>query len=99
MVAANAALPCVDLCGRSSLLQAAAVLERCRVLVGNDSGLGHMASAVGTPTLTVFGPGQPGRYHPWGPWARWVVAPGKSLERLAPEVVVEQLLTLLERLS
>lgn len=98
MVAANAALPCVDLCGRSSLLQAAAVLERCRVLVGNDSGLGHMASAVGTPTLTVFGPGQPGRYHPWGPWARWVVAPEQSLERLAPEVVVEQLLTLLESL-
>jgi heptosyltransferase-3 len=80
-------LPSVDLCGQTGLLEAAAVLARARVFVGNDSGLGHLASAVGTPTLTVFGPGDPLRYRPWGAHARWLVAPGQDLSQLGVEQV------------
>ena len=36
--------------------EAAAVLERCALLLGNDSGLVHLAEAVGTPAVVVFGP-------------------------------------------
>lgn len=46
----------VDLTGRTDLAQAAAVLQRARVLVCNDSGLMHLAEAVGTPVVALFGP-------------------------------------------
>lgn len=88
-------LPCLDLTGKSGLLEAAAVLQRATVFVGNDSGLGHLASAVGTPTLTVFGPGEPMRYHPWGARARWLTSPGNDLAQLDVARVAEQLNALL----
>lgn len=44
-----------DLTGRLSLRELSAVLSRARLLVANDSGPVHVAAAVGTPTLTVFG--------------------------------------------
>ncbi len=84
-------LPHLDLTGRTGLLQAAALLERCHAFVGNDSGLGHLASAVGTPTLIVFGPGQPERYHPWGRYATWVRGAQERLENLSAETVAERL--------
>ena len=46
----------VDLVGNLSLPEAAAVLARCALFVGNDSGLMHLSAATGTPTLGLFGP-------------------------------------------
>ncbi|WP_207462702.1 glycosyltransferase family 9 protein [Azospirillum sp. SYSU D00513] len=60
----------VDLTGRTDPLAAAACLRRARLYVGNDSGLMHIAAAVGTPTLGLFGPGYPEAYGPWGSQAR-----------------------------
>ena len=63
-----AALPgCLDLVGAVDLMTAAAVLRRCSLFVGNDSGLMHMAAAVGAPTLGLFGPSRDVHYAPWGP--------------------------------
>lgn len=93
---ADVALPRLDLTGRTALPLAAAVLARAAAFVGNDSGLGHLAAALGVPTLTVFGPGRPVRYRPWGPRARIVLAPGADLARLEPEPVADALLALLE---
>ena len=56
----------VDLVGTADLPTVAACLRRCALYVGNDSGLMHMAAAVGTPTLGLFGPGNEARYGPWG---------------------------------
>ncbi len=42
--------------GRQDLSELAAVLAQCLLFVGNDSGLMHLAEAVDTPTLAVFGP-------------------------------------------
>ena len=81
----------LNLAGKTDLLQAAAVLARMRIFVGNDSGLGHIASAVNTPTLTLFGPGQPERYHPWGEHARWLVSPENDLGKLSAEAVLEEM--------
>ena len=50
-----------DLVGRTSLLEAAAVLARCRMQITNDSSLMHIAGLVSTPTLTLFGPTDPSR--------------------------------------
>lgn len=57
----------IDLVGRLSLLEIAACLKRCRVFVGNDSGLMHMAAAVGTPTIGLFGPTDNNVYGPYCP--------------------------------
>lgn len=88
-VAQNCPLPFVNLAGQTGLLEAAAILARATVFVGNDSGLGHLASAVGTATLTLFGPGQPERYRPWGEHARWLTSPENDLNRLSVEEVAE----------
>jgi ADP-heptose:LPS heptosyltransferase len=57
----------IDTVGKIDLLTVAACLERCRFFVGNDSGLMHLAAAVGVPTLGLFGPSREEHYAPWGP--------------------------------
>ena len=52
-----------------TLTELAALLKRCMVYVGNDSGVTHMAAAVGTPVVALFGPTDPGV---WGPRGRRV---------------------------
>ncbi|ADE16417.1 glycosyl transferase family 9 [Nitrosococcus halophilus Nc 4] len=96
-VGASLPLPCVDLCGCTDLLQVAAILQQVSVFVGNDSGLGHLAAAVGTPTLTLFGPGQPERYHPWGNHSAYVLAPNRQLDQLSAATVAHRLRQLLDR--
>jgi len=49
-----------------SLGVAAAVLERARLYVGSDSGLAHLAAAVGTPAVTLFAAADPDRVSPFG---------------------------------
>jgi heptosyltransferase-2 len=49
----------IDASGRLSLLASAELIGRCRVLISNDSAPQHMASAMGTPTVTIFGPTVP----------------------------------------
>lgn len=57
----------VDLAGKTSLRGMAALLERATLFVGNDSGPMHLAAAVGTPVVAVFGPGAPQKTLPWAP--------------------------------
>ena len=47
-----------------SLLQLAAILRRCTAYLGNDSGITHLASSLGLPTIALFGPTDP---EVWGP--------------------------------
>jgi heptosyltransferase-2 len=54
-IAARAGHHVLDLTGGSTLLVSAAVIKRCRFLVANDSGLMHVAEAVRTPLLALFG--------------------------------------------
>jgi lipopolysaccharide heptosyltransferase II len=46
----------VNLAGRTSLLETAAAMDRCAVVVANDTGLMHLASARGIPVVAIFGP-------------------------------------------
>jgi heptosyltransferase II len=49
----------IDATGKLSLLASAELIRRCAVLVTNDSAPQHLASAVNTPTVTIFGPTVP----------------------------------------
>lgn len=50
----------------NSIAEALAVLARCDLVVGGDTGLVHCARGLGRPTVVIFGPTDPGRHH-FGP--------------------------------
>ncbi len=56
--------PQVSVMRNKSLLEIASVLCRARIFVGHDSGITHLAAALGTTTLALFGPTHP---HLWAP--------------------------------
>lgn len=57
--------PCVDLAGRLSLKQLAALTAQAKCFVGVDSVPMHIAAAMQTPTVALFGPSGAKE---WGPW-------------------------------
>lgn len=71
----------IDLVGKCDLLTAAAILSRAALFIGNDSGLMHMAAAVGVPTLGLFGPSKDQLYAPRGRKVAFVRTP-ESMEEL-----------------
>jgi ADP-heptose:LPS heptosyltransferase len=71
--------PVLDLCGELSRLdEVAAVLERCDLLIGGDSPLLHLAAAVGTASVGLFGPTDGRRRGPYGSDHRVVQAVQQS---------------------
>jgi heptosyltransferase-2 len=49
----------LDLTGKTEIAELPALLSRCTVFLGNDSGAMHVAAAVGLPVVAVFGPTDP----------------------------------------
>ena len=64
-----------------SLPQITALLARARVFIGNDSGIAHIAVAVKTPSVVIFGSSNTAHWRPWTP----------SVSSSAAEVVVEEM--------
>ncbi len=62
----------VDAAGDVDLLTLAVLLQRLDVFITGDTGPMHLAWAVGTPIVAVFGPSDPARYAPRGPHDRVV---------------------------
>ncbi|MBI4370492.1 MAG: glycosyltransferase family 9 protein [Elusimicrobia bacterium] len=50
---------CWNFCGKTSLTQLAALLSRCRLVIGGDTGPLYLAAACGTPVLMIYGPTNP----------------------------------------
>jgi len=63
----------------SSLIELAAKLQSVRGFVGNDSGVAQLAGVLGVPTAAIFGPADPVRWMPLGPWVS-VVRPAVDCE-------------------
>jgi len=80
----------------------AALLARCQIVVGHDSGITHLAAAVGTTTLALFGPTDP---LVWGPRSHRACVlrpdpPGPlTLDNLPPRLVMQTLAALLRGTS
>jgi heptosyltransferase-3 len=66
-------VPLHSLAGATSLSVLAAVFDRALLVAGVDSGPLHLAVAVGTPTIHLYGPSDVGRYGPWGDPAKHLV--------------------------
>ncbi|MCA9891474.1 MAG: WecB/TagA/CpsF family glycosyltransferase [Anaerolineae bacterium] len=66
-VAAAMKQSAINLTGKTSVTQLADVLRSADLYIGADSGVTHMAAAVRTPTLAIFGPSNEKAWAPWSP--------------------------------
>ena len=76
-----------DLVGASTLAQFVALARRARLFIGGDTGPMHIAAAVGTPVVALFGPTDPARSGPWGTGHRVIRSPSRSMEGIGVEQV------------
>ncbi len=81
--------PALSVTEKPALLETAETLFRASLYVGNDSGITHLASAVGTPVVALFGPTDPVRWAPRG----------GRVEIMRQEASAEQVLDTLGRLQ
>jgi heptosyltransferase-2 len=65
----------------------AAVLERCRLFLGHDSGISHIAAAVETPCVLLFGPTDPAVWAPQNAGVKVLTADSGDLRQLSVETM------------
>jgi ADP-heptose:LPS heptosyltransferase len=79
----------------TDLHELAALLRRAALVVANDTGPLHLAAALGTPSLGLFGPTRAERNGPYGPHGRGLQSPDGTMAGLAPEAAAAAALALL----
>jgi len=72
----SSAFPMLDLAGKTSLREAIVLISRCGLFISNDSGLMHVAGALGVPTVAIFGSTNPVTTSPSG--KRTIVVRGEA---------------------
>ncbi len=87
----------VPLIRQDSLSDLIALTAGADLFVGNDSGPAHVAAAVGTPTIALFGPTNPAIWQPLAPHSQVVIAPDGRLENLEVAGVREMALSMLSQ--
>jgi heptosyltransferase-2 len=100
----------IDLTGQTDLATATAILSELDLFVSNDMGLAHIAAAVGTPTIVIFGPTNENTTRPLGPHVEIIREPvecspcmlrecpidHRCMTRISPERVFESATKMLE---
>ncbi len=74
----------------------AGLLAKAALFIGNDSGPGHIAAAVCTPTLTLFGPTAPRLWAPRGKRSQVLQAPAADIAAIPPAAAIDAALALLQ---
>ncbi|MDE2810731.1 MAG: glycosyltransferase family 9 protein [Gemmatimonadota bacterium] len=74
----------------------AGLLAKTALFIGNDSGPGHIAAAVGTPTLTLFGPTDLGLWAPCGRRSQVLQAPAADIAAIPTAAAIDAALALLQ---
>ena len=89
----NAILPNERVCCAQnlSLVELAARLQNCAIFLGHDSGISHLAAAVGTPCLLLYGPTDPAVWAPANPQVRVLRASSLTREGISVERVLTHL--------
>lgn len=70
----------------TDLDELASLLRRCRLMIANDTGPLHLAAALGTPCLGLYGPTSPERNGPYGIRCQGLKSPDGSMAALDPVV-------------
>ena len=84
----------LDLVGRTDIAMLAALAQRARLTVGNDTGVCHLAAAAGCPVIVLFSrASDPARHAPRGPVVRVFAAP--NLGDLAADTVIAEAMDIL----
>lgn len=83
-----------DLTGQLSIHETAVVIEKANLFVGNDSFLMHVASAVGVPVISLFGPTNPLRLAPLNKNSVYLKR-GKNISKISPQEIKRASLKLL----
>ena len=73
------------------LTHLANLLQNCACFLGHDSGISHLAAAVGTPCLLLFGPTDPAIWAPQNPQVRVLRARNRTLDGIAVDEVLDSL--------
>lgn len=55
----------INIAGKTTIKQLAALIEKAALLIANDGGIVHLASALNIPVIALFGPQDPGKFGPW----------------------------------
>jgi heptosyltransferase III len=82
-----------------NLRDLASDLAVSRVFIGHDSGVTHLAAAIGLPTIALFGPTHPKIWRPLGPRVRVVASLDGKMESIRVQEVERELATLLAPVS
>ena len=80
---------CVNFCGKTSLREAVALIERCQLFITNDSGLMHVAAALDTPQIAIFGSTDHVTTSPGSPGSRIIRAPVPCSPCLKPDCPID----------
>jgi len=65
--------PFINLTGKTTLTQLTDILRSADLYIGTDSGVTHLATAVGVPILALFGPSNVDAWSPWSPNGRVII--------------------------
>lgn len=96
----DVAAPVLDLCGSLDLVTLAAVLERCDCVIAGDSPLLHLAAAVGTPSVGLFGTTDARLRGAYGPGQRALQAlPDRAASGTTTRIRVDDVLAAIEARS
>lgn len=70
-----------------AIRRVASILRHATIVVSNDTGIMHVAAAVGTPVLSIFGPTDPHQWAPMGPGFRYIMSESGNIADIQIEEV------------
>ncbi len=84
--------PTVNLCGKLSVRESAAILKYATIFIGHDSGPMHLAASVGTACVAIFSRhAKPGCWYPYGSQHKIIYPPGDSIRSITVESVIREI--------
>lgn len=76
---------CINFCGQLKLDETSALLKSCDVVISGDTGPAHIAVAVGTPVIGLYGPTYPARSGPYG-YSSYVLDQSSSCQCIGQKI-------------